>query len=172
MRDSGSGTGGTGNVIGPSSVSDGEIATFDGSTGKLIEGSGIFLSDLVTITSRPRWTIAAVLIKDEGTPYVKTAQTTYQTFARILWPGTDNAVAITKVFVSAFKQSAGAMSVRIRDLTNGLTIVEKTGIVETNPDISTNLGTVSNLSTGLATWALQAKKDSGNEARVSGFMSY
>ena len=39
---------GTGDVVGPSSATDGRIAEFDGTTGKLIADSGILTADVVT----------------------------------------------------------------------------------------------------------------------------
>lgn len=46
----GSGGGGSGDVIGPSSATDNALARFDTTTGKLIQNSGLTLSDLSTST--------------------------------------------------------------------------------------------------------------------------
>ena len=40
------GGGGSGDVVGPSTSVDNRLATFDGTTGKLIQDSGVLLSDL------------------------------------------------------------------------------------------------------------------------------
>lgn len=47
----GSGSGGTGDVVGPASAVDDRIATFDGTTGKLIQDSGTSLADITTALS-------------------------------------------------------------------------------------------------------------------------
>ena len=47
----GSGSGGTGDVVGPASAVDDRIATFDGTTGKLIQDSGTTLADITTALS-------------------------------------------------------------------------------------------------------------------------
>lgn len=41
----GGGGGGTGDVIGPGSATDDAIATFDGTTGKLLKDSGLIVKD-------------------------------------------------------------------------------------------------------------------------------
>ena len=43
-------TAGTGDVVGPSGATDGDIVLFDGATGKLIKDSGLLLTDLTDVT--------------------------------------------------------------------------------------------------------------------------
>lgn len=52
----GSGGGGTGDVVGPASAGDDNIVTFDGTTGKLIQDSGIDITALVTASSTNTFT--------------------------------------------------------------------------------------------------------------------
>lgn len=43
---------GSGDVVGPASAADRNIPTFDGTTGKLIEDSGVGMDDVVTAISQ------------------------------------------------------------------------------------------------------------------------
>jgi hypothetical protein len=53
---SGGGGGGSGDVVGPASAGDDNIVTFDGTTGKLVQDSGIDITALVTASSTNTFT--------------------------------------------------------------------------------------------------------------------
>lgn len=71
----GTGGGGSGDVTGPASSVDNRVVTFDGTTGKVIQDSGVGVATLVLTTgtySNPAWLTGLAWSKVTGTPTTAT----------------------------------------------------------------------------------------------------
>lgn len=67
IPDQGSGGGGSGDVVGPSSAVDNDIAVFDGTTGKLIKDGGMTIAQILAIASgTPNNTPSTVVARDSN----------------------------------------------------------------------------------------------------------
>ena len=89
-----------------------------------------------------------------GVPYVTVISSTYTTIAQIIWAGTSNIDALTKILIAIQLAGGTDADVRVRDITNALTICEVTGFTSTALTIQ-DMGTLSNLSTAAAVWEVQ-----------------
>lgn len=78
----------------------------------------------------------------------------YLKHGSIIFLGTTKEGSPTKIQVNAYRVGGTSYGIRIRDITNGLTIAEVTGLTNTVEGIQ-DLGTISNLPTGQARWELQ-----------------
>jgi len=94
------------------------------------------------------------------------AGATYAKRATYIFSGTDN-FSPTQIIVSTFRNNENnEYDLRIRDITNSQTIAELLLITETVETLK-DMGSLSNLSTGLARWEIQSRKDGGAGADPS-----
>jgi len=85
-----------------------------------------------------------------------TGNTAYETLHTLYFQGTAAMGTPTKLAALAGIIDSGAVqNVRVMDVTNGLVVAEKIGITAQSP-ADVDLGSLSNLSTGLAIWEVQA----------------
>lgn len=74
-------TGGTGDVVGPASAVDGNIATYDGTTGKLIEDGGATIAEVRSIPQNSQSAAYTLVLADAGKHiYHPSADTTARTW--------------------------------------------------------------------------------------------
>ncbi len=91
-------------------------------------------------------------------PFVLTGPSAYDVASVFRFPGTDQEGAPDSFQVIAFRNGAsGTYDLRLWDVTNSLTIAEKTGNSETTSTMI-DIGTLSNLPTGPAIFEVQGKK--------------
>ena len=83
----GSGGGGTGDVVGPSSATDNALARFDTTTGKLIQNSVVTVSDTGAVAG-------VTSISDPNFVDFNTGYTTLVTQGQLGWDGTFNSLAL------------------------------------------------------------------------------
>lgn len=75
------GGGGTGDVVGPASAVDGNIATYDGTTGKLIEDGGATIAEVRSIPQNSQSAAYTLVLADAGKHiYHPSADTTARTW--------------------------------------------------------------------------------------------
>lgn len=77
----GGGGSGTGDVVGPASSVDNRVATFDGTTGKLIQDSGVLITDLALLASPPFTGTPTAPTAAAGTSTTQLATTAFVTGA-------------------------------------------------------------------------------------------
>jgi hypothetical protein len=91
---------------------------------------------------------------------------TYTIMATFIFPGSNQIGTIKNVNIISYMDSkVPSYSVRLFDTTNGVTIVENTGMTDTSQNIQT-LGTVSNVPTGQSIIELQVKTDDGSNKNI------
>jgi len=93
--------------------------------------------------------------------------TSYQVIARLIFRGTVALGTPTNIKIITEVNGGGSPSgdIKIFDVTNSNTIVEKTGIT-TAPFAILDLGTLSNLPTGEAVIEIQMKKNTGSTNNI------
>ncbi|MHC4092394.1 MAG: hypothetical protein ACYSVY_19335 [Planctomycetota bacterium] len=90
----------------------------------------------------------------------------YKTAASLIWPGSDSMGIPQKVFMLNERISGTASyDIRVCDIDSELTVCEVTGLGNDSPT-RTDMGTLSNVSTGPATWEVQVKKNGGGGGNV------
>ena len=101
----------------------------------------------------------------DNTPYWDASSDSYQVAGYFIFPGSTQGGTPASVKALAFIISATEMAVKIYDATNAKTIAEKTGITNADTGILTDLGTLSNISSGAAVWEVQIKRTVGSGAQ-------
>ncbi len=131
----------------------------------VIESRGFLLSKTVAFTSA-------------SGPYIPTSSSSYVVVGQfpIIGVKDGNDAFRMKCIVSA-SGSTPTMAIRIRDITNNLNIVEKTGITFTSPDSPAprlvDLGALANLPDEEAILSVRIKKTAGSgQVRISSFSGY
>lgn len=89
----------------------------------------------------------------------------YTTYGYVLFRGTSIVGVPTKMTAVAYSDGGEAFSIRVRDTTNSTNIVTRAGLTNTSSAII-DLGTISNLPSGEAIFAIQGKKDAGDKGRL------
>ena len=101
-------------------------------------------------------------------PYVSVSNANYQTLARGVFRGITTMESPTAIKAVIWRSSgSGSIDIRIYDVTNSQTIVEKTGITNEDPAIIQDLGSLSNLPAGASTFEVQVKTTVGTTGRLS-----
>ncbi len=146
-----------------------EVTSLNSLTGDVTligkEGIGISEEGQNIVVSGTNLLEFAFTKSDAG--YTNSVDTFYKILAAFIFPGTNVVGTPTKIKISHRQDGTNTGAVKIFDVTNGFTIVEKTGLSETSTTI-TNLGTLSNLPTTEAVFEMQVKIDTGSgKNRVS-----
>lgn len=106
----------------------------------------------------------------DANPYVKkNPGTAYEAYGRLIFRGTSTLGTPTGIIVMKNAETASPThSIRIYDLTNAQVIAEVTGLADVGL-VLLNMGTLSNLPTGMATLEVQGKRDAAGSVglRVS-----
>lgn len=116
----GSSGGGSGDVVGPSSATDNSLARFDGSTGKLLQGSGIVVGDPTDIDDRivigsPGPLYFDNVLRIAGDPVVSTSNSVVLTSKRInpRVTSTTSASSLTPNILSADQYNYTALAANL-----------------------------------------------------------
>lgn len=97
-------------------------------------------------------------------PYKSKASTSYTAMSRFSYRGSGLVGAPTNIKAVAYcSQSTSNYSIRLQDVTNGVTIVEKNNLNNTSPEII-DLGLVSNIPNGESIFEVQVKSGSASNA--------
>jgi hypothetical protein len=103
----------------------------------------------------------------DSQPFLKNSNSTYEVQAYGRFPGSTATGTPTSIKIGVWNSdSAGRISVKIYDRTNGNTIAEKTNIAGTSPQMI-DMGTLSNVPTGAALFEVQTKQTVTGEAQLA-----
>ena len=115
--------------------------------------------------------IISTTLSDNTNSFSTTVATTYAVLGKFIYLGSTDMGALTKIYAIISQDSGGTTSIRIYDATNALTIAEVTGFNDTVSTIK-DLGTISNLPTGLAIFEIQLKtSNSSKVVRISSVLA-
>lgn len=116
-------------------------------------------------------TIFAVSVHPHNQDHKDTASATYISLARMTYPGTTEFTPV-KIVANAWVDGGVAGQVRIYDSTNALVIAESATISATGTANIVDLGTISNLSSGAATWEIQVKSNGAQAINIAGVTTH
>lgn len=97
--------------------------------------------------------------------YIEFDQSTFETLGYIVFRGTSTMGVPTNIKAVLYSDGGDALSVRVRDITNGNIVATKHGIANTSSGII-DLGTLSNLPGDEALFAIQGRKNGGDKGRI------
>jgi hypothetical protein len=87
---------------------------------------------------------------------VQTTSSSYEKVASFIFPGTSVVPDVSKINALVRRNgSADSMSIRIYDVTNMNSVAELTGVTNTDEAVISDLGAISNLPAGEATFEVQ-----------------
>lgn len=117
-----------------------------------------------------------VSFTDLNNAFVQTDEAVYTEVAKFNYPGTSNAGIHTVIEANVYNDGGTDVDIRIVDITNGSAVIaELTGITSSSTDNVEDLGTVSNLPTAPALFAVEILLNGGgmgDDAKVSALTMY
>jgi len=109
-------------------------------------------------------------------PNIQNNGSAYETSAKILYPGTGVTGIHTKMFSNAWNDGGTSIDLRVIDLTNGNNVIaQNLIIISQQEDNIVDLGTLSNLPTDEAVFAIQLRLNGGgmgDQAKISSLTIY